>query len=80
MANFAAPSGSWTPSDEPRHQDGAAVEVGYRVVDREPLGRIALPLKEAEDRGVALHPGLRPGGRERTSDPGPPSLRSIRNT
>ncbi len=54
---------------EPRHQDGAAVKVGYGIVDGEPLGGIALPLQEAEDRSVALNPGLRPGRRERASDP-----------
>ena len=55
--------------DEPRHQDRAAVEVRHRVVGRQALRRIVLPLQEPEDGSVALDTGTRPGGRERAGDP-----------
>ena len=63
------PVGELGAVDEPRHQDRAAVEVRYRVAGRQAFGGIVLPLQEAEDGGVALNAGPRPGGRERAGDP-----------
>ena len=55
--------------NEPRHQDRAAIEVRYRIVDRQALCGIVLPLQESQDCGVALNTGTRPGGGERAGDP-----------
>jgi hypothetical protein len=55
--------------DEPRRQDRAAIEVRYRIIDRQALGGIVLPLQERQDRGVALDTGPRPGGGKRAGDP-----------
>ena len=57
--------------DEPRHQDRAAIEVRYRIVGRQALRGIVLPLQEPEDCGVALNTGTRPSGGKRTGDPRP---------
>ena len=67
--------------NEPRHEDRAAIEVRYRIVDRQPLRGIALPLQESQDRGVALSTGTRPAARGNArATHGLPSLRSMRNT
>jgi hypothetical protein len=55
--------------DEPRYQDRAAIEVRYRIADRQALRGIVMPLQEPQDRRVALDTGTRPGRRERTGDP-----------
>src|SRR5271169_2048965 len=55
--------------DEPRHQDRAAIEVRYGIVDRQALRGIVLPLQESQDRGVALNTGTRPGGGKRAGNP-----------
>ena len=54
---------------EPRHKDHAAIEVRYRMVDRQAFRGIVLPLQESQDCGVALNTGTRPSGRERAGDP-----------
>ena len=56
--------------NEPRHEDRAAIEVRYRIVDRQALRGIVVPLQESQDRGVALNPGTRPSGGKRAGDPG----------
>jgi hypothetical protein len=55
--------------NEPRHEDRAAIEVRYGIVDSQALRGIVMPLQEPQDRGVALNTGTRPGGRERAGDP-----------
>jgi hypothetical protein len=55
--------------DEPRHEDRAAIEVRHRIIDRQALRRIVLPLQESQDRGVTLGTGTRPGGGKRAGDP-----------
>jgi hypothetical protein len=57
------------PLDELRDENRAAVEVRHRIIDREALSRIVLILKEPQDRGVALNPGTRAGGRKRAGGP-----------
>ena len=66
--------------DEPRHQHRAAIEVRYRIVDRQALRGIVVLLQEPEDRGVALSAGTRPSGGNARATHGSPSLRSMRNT
>jgi hypothetical protein len=55
--------------NEPRHEDRAAMEVRYRIVDRQALRGIVLPFQESEDCGVALNTGARPSGGESAGDP-----------
>src|ERR1017187_5502926 len=55
--------------DEPRHEDRAAIEVRYRIIDRQALRGIVLPLQESQDRGVPLDTGTRPSGGKRAGDP-----------
>src|ERR1700691_794773 len=55
--------------NEPRHEDRAAIEVRYRIIDRQALRGIVLPLQESQDRGVALGTGTRPGGGKRAGHP-----------
>jgi hypothetical protein len=55
--------------DELGDEHRAPVEVGHRVVDREPFRGVVVPLEKAQYRGVALDIGPRPGRRERPSDP-----------
>ena len=55
--------------DEPRHEDRAAIEVRYRIIDRQALRGKVLPLQESQDRGVALDTGTRPSGGKRAGDP-----------
>ena len=55
--------------NEPRHEDRAAIEVRYRIIGRQALRGIVLPLQESQDRGVALSTGTRPGGGKRAGDP-----------
>ena len=55
--------------DEPRHEDRAAVEVGYRVVDRQALRGIVLAFQEPQDRGVALDTCPGASGRKGSCDP-----------
>ena len=57
--------------NEPRHEDRAAIEVRYGIIDRQALRGIVLPLQESEDRGVALNAGPRPSGGKRAGDPWP---------
>jgi hypothetical protein len=66
--------------NEPRHEDRAAIEVRYRIAGRQPFRGVVLPLQEAEDGGVALDTGTRPGGGNTRATHGPPSVRSMRNT
>ena len=55
--------------DEPGHEDRAAVEVRYRIIDRQALRGKAMPLQESQDRGVALNTGTRPSGGKGVGDP-----------
>src|ERR1022692_1234641 len=55
--------------NEPRNEDRAAIEVRYRVIGRQALRGIVLPLQESQDRGVALNTGTRPSGGKRAGDP-----------
>ena len=55
--------------NEPRDEDRTAIEVRYRIVDRQALRGILLPLQEPEDCGVTLNTGTRPAGGERAGDP-----------
>ena len=55
--------------DKPRHEDRAAIEVRYRIIDRQALRRKVMLLQESEDRGVALDTGARPSRGKRTGDP-----------
>src|SRR6204780_2401497 len=55
--------------NEPRHEDRAAIEVRHRIVDRQALRGIVLPLQESQDCGVALDTGPRPSRGERAGDP-----------
>ena len=66
--------------DEPRHEDRAAIEVRYRIVDRQALRGIVLPLQESQDRGVALDTGTRPSGGNARATHGSPSFLSMRKT
>ena len=66
--------------NEPRHEDRAAIEVRYRIIDRQALRGIVLSLQESENCGVALNTGTRPSGGKARATHGLPSLRSMRNT
>jgi len=66
--------------DEPRQEDRAAIEVRYRIVDRQALRGIVLPLQESQDRGVAFGTGTRPGRGNARATHGSPSFLSMRNT
>src|ERR1700733_7656995 len=55
--------------DEPRHEDRAAIEVRYRIVDRQALRRKVVLLQESQDRSVALDTGTRPSRGKRAGDP-----------
>ena len=55
--------------DEPRHEDRTAIEVRYRVIDRQALRGVVLPLQEPQDRGVTLDAGPRTSRRKGSGDP-----------
>ena len=61
--------GERSASDEPRHQDRAAIEVRYRVLGRQALRGIVVALQEPEDSSVALGACPRTGGRKDACDP-----------
>ena len=56
--------------DESGDEDGRVVECRHRVVDREPLRRVVVPLEEPQDRRIAFDAGPRAGRRERARNPG----------
>ncbi len=55
--------------DESGDEDGRVVERRHRVVGREPLRRVVVPLEEPQDRGIAFDAGPRAGRRERARNP-----------
>jgi hypothetical protein len=55
--------------DEPRHEDRAAVEVRYRIIDRHALGGIVVSFEEPQDRGVAGNAHPRASRRKRPCHP-----------
>ena len=60
--------------DEAGHKDRAAVEVGYRVIDRQTLRGVVLSLQEPQDRGVAFHACPGASGRKGPCHPRVPVL------
>src|SRR5580704_3513808 len=55
--------------DESGDEDGRVVERRHRVVGREPLRRVVVPLQEPQDRGIAFDAGPRAARRERARNP-----------